>query len=74
MTTSWRSFSVVTSSARPMSGNAGIMASMAKALSAISPASSAVISRVPGRFTPSWNAESNMGARLLADPRPGVQQ
>ncbi len=40
---------------------------MAKALSAISPASITVISRVPGRFTPSWNADSNMGGRLLAD-------
>ena len=31
----------------------------------------AVISRVPGRFTPSWEAELNMGARLLADwPEP----
>jgi Xaa-Pro dipeptidase len=26
----------------------------------------AVISRVPGRFTPSWKAESNIGTRLLA--------
>src|SRR5512141_1942397 len=43
------------------------MASMAKALSAISPASIAVISRVPGRFVPSWKVDSNMGARLLAD-------
>ncbi len=40
-------------SERPMSGNAGIIASMANALSAINPASSTVISRVPGRFTPS---------------------
>src|SRR5438552_9517380 len=34
---------------------------MAKALSAISPASIPVISRVPGRFTPSWAKESTMG-------------
>src|SRR4051812_274281 len=50
-----------------MSSSAGIIASMAKALSAIRPASMNVISRVPGCFTPSWKAESNMGARLLAD-------
>src|SRR5438067_2991136 len=50
-----------------MSARAGIIESMAKALSAISPASIAVISRVPGRFTPSSERESNMGARLLAD-------
>src|SRR5213592_689077 len=47
-----------------MSGSAGIIASIAKALSAISPASMAVISRAPGRLTPSWKADSNMGARL----------
>src|SRR5437868_6431629 len=50
-----------------MAGSAGIIASIAKALSAMRPASSAVISRVPGRFTPSLNADSNMGARVLAD-------
>ena len=43
-----------------MSGSAGTIASIAKALSAISPASIAVISRVPGRFAPSWKADSNM--------------
>src|SRR5215218_1379275 len=51
-----------------MSGSAGIMASIANALSAISPASITVISRVPGRSTPSWARDSNIGARLLADP------
>src|SRR6187549_2791593 len=46
-----------------MSGRAGIIASMAKALSAISPASIAVISRVPGRLLLSWKAASDMGRR-----------
>jgi hypothetical protein len=36
-----------------MSASAGIIESMANAFSAISPASMTVISRVPGRFTPS---------------------
>ena len=67
MTTSCRSFSCATCSDRPMSGSAGIIASIANALSAISPASITVISRVPGRFTPSWNAEFEHGRRLLAD-------
>src|SRR5262245_53218796 len=49
-----------------MSGRAGIIASMAKALSAISPASIAVISRDPGRFLWSLKAVSNIKARLLA--------
>ena len=53
MTTSCWSFSCATCSDRPMSASAGIIESMAKALSAISPASITVISRVPGRFTPS---------------------
>src|SRR5689334_2445036 len=57
-----------------MSGSAGIIASMAKALSAISPASIAVISRVPGRFTPSWKAESNMGAGPAGRLPAAVQQ
>src|SRR5215213_954959 len=56
-------------SERPIAGSAGTIASIAKALSAISPASITVISRAPGRFTPSWERESNMGARLLADCR-----
>ena len=46
---------------------------MAKALSAISPASIAVISRVPGRRTPSLDMESNMGGRLLAKARRDMQ-
>jgi hypothetical protein len=57
----------MTWSDRPIAGSAGIMASIAKELRPINAASIAVISRVPGRFTPSWERESNMGARLLAD-------
>ena len=53
MTTSCWSFSCATCSDRPMSASAGIIASMANALSAIRPASITVISRVPGRCAPS---------------------
>ena len=52
-TTSWRWFSDATCSERPIAGSAGTIASMAKAFKAISPASITVISRAPGRFTPS---------------------
>src|SRR6476659_1680508 len=64
MTTSGWSFSWATCNERPMSASAGIIESIVKALSAISPASMTVISRVPGRLTPSWLRESNMGGRV----------
>ena len=68
MTTSCRRFSSATWSERPMSGSAGIIASMAKALSAISSASITVISRAPGRRVApgGWSRSNGMRLALLA--------
>src|SRR6185312_14477612 len=74
ITTSCRSFSLITWSERPIAGNAGIIASIANELRPMSAASIAVISRVPGRFTPSLKAESNMGAAPAGRLPVAVQQ
>ena len=71
-TTYWRWFSCDHVERRADAGSAGTIASIAKALSAISPASITVISRVPGRFTPSW---ARIRTSAPAGPwGPGVQQ